>query len=89
MPIDSAVPRRIPLEPYAVEVGKRLSATQVRVGARLVVLGPVLVIIGALSVADQSVLGVLLICLGVVVLFVAVYRLRVNEHREKDDRARR
>jgi len=87
--VKPATTTSLPVGPYAVLVGKTLSATQMSVGVRLVLLGPVLVIFGGLSVADQPVLGGLLICLGVLALVSAVYRLRVNEPLGKDNRTAR
>jgi hypothetical protein len=87
--VKPATTTSLPVGPNAVLVGKRLNATQMSVSVRLVLLGPVLVIFGGLSVANQPVLGGLLICLGVLALLIAVYRLRVNEHLGKDDRTAR
>jgi hypothetical protein len=47
------------------------------------------VIFGGSSVADQPVLGELLICLGVLALLIAVYRYESTKHVGKDDRTAR
>lgn len=70
-------------------MAKRLSAKQLDVGVRLVLLGPILMIVGALSFADEPLLAGVLFCLGILVLVIAIYRIRTNERLERDERRSR